>query len=364
MVSAILGLGTAVPAYEIDQEVFAANLGDSLGVEPRHKELLLRLFKNSRIKKRYSAIPDYQNRGIGGSLYSNHFPQEIPFTIERNEIYKNEAPQLALQASQKALSHWRGDSSKITHVISVSCTGMMAPGIEFLLIEKLGLKSNCTRLGVNFMGCFGAFQGMAAARAFSRENPNHRILVVCTELCSLHMQGNHDISSFISNALFADGAAAIIVGAQPNVSEKPFWEICNHSSFAMDDSLQEMTWEIGNHGFIMNLSEKVPKSIKRNIEEFIKDLIGKDRSIAECSWAVHPGGKAILLAIAETFKLNSDQDLSSSWHVLENFGNMSSASFLFVLEHLLAKPNPKKWSLGLGFGPGLALEGVLLKNVF
>lgn len=358
----ILALETAVPAYAIDQNTFALNLAQALDLDQSSRNLMLKIFQNSRIKTRYSAIPDYQHPDLKGDLYSG-FPQQIPDMLARNELYKKEAPELALQACRKALSSW-GKASEITHVIAVSCTGMMAPGIEFILIEKLGLSSKCMRFGINFMGCFGAFRAIAVGSALASQNPNHRILIVCTELCSLHMQTKNDINTFVGNALFSDGAASIIIGAGLRAFEKPLWEIHQQSAFAIPNSLQNMTWEIGNHGFLMHLSEKVPASIKKYIFQFIQELIGPERILDDYAWAVHPGGKAILNAVANVCNLNSSKDLSLSWEVLEKFGNMSSATFLFVLDMMRKNEKSKEWSIGLGFGPGLSLEGVLLKNVF
>jgi len=364
--SHILGLGTAVPSYAVEQDAFALNLANAMGLNEGQKSLLIRLFKNTQIQNRYTVVPDYQRDFQRGELYHSSFPKCIPGSLERNAIYKIAAPELAAQAAIKALKEWGGEPQEITHVISVSCTGMMAPGIEFLLVDQLALPRSCSKLGVNFMGCFGAFRGLAVARSFSLENPNHRILLVCTELCSLHMQMTQDKSSFISNALFSDGAAAVVVGACPKPLEKPLWEIRKFSSYAIADSKEEMTWEIGNHGFVMGLSEKTPLLFKKEIYEFCKALVQHQTSLSNCLWAPHPGGKAILNAIAAVCGLDSELDFKSSWHVLRNFGNMSSATFLFVLEEMLKAQvsGAKDWSIGLGFGPGLDLEGVLLKNVF
>lgn len=363
MASTILALATAVPPYAIDQRLFANRFAECLGLNSEERERLFRICDKTRIKNRYSVIADYQNPGFLGSLYSNDFPSDVPKTLARNEIYKKEALPLSIKAASAALNKWGGDPGQITHVISVSCTGVMAPGIEFQLIQRLGLRPQCKRFGINLMGCFGAFQGIALGTAFAKENSCNRVLIVCTELCSLHMQASNDKCDFVSNALFADGAGAILLGAEPRGDETPLWEVCSHASLALSGSEREMTWEVGNHGFLMNLSEKVPKKFKLHISNFLNCLL-KDQEIAASSyWAVHPGGAAILEAVAQTLGLNSESDLRDSWDVLEQYGNMSSATFLFVLERQNARAKEKEWSIGLGFGPGLALEGVLLKNV-
>jgi predicted naringenin-chalcone synthase len=363
MLPSILSIGTAVPTHLIQQKELAENLTSCLSLKGKEALLMRKIFTNTTIENRHSVIPDYQVRGLKGKLYPDTFPISVPGTEERNAIYKIEAPKLAFCAAVQALEKWGNDPAKITHVISVSCTGMMAPGLEFLLVDSLKLSRNCSLLGINFMGCFGAFRGLAVARSFALENPHHRILVVCTELCTLHMQIDSDPSTIVSNALFADGAAAAIVGCCPHDSEKALWQFGKSYTCAIERTLEEMTWEVGNYGFLMTLSESVPKWLKKSIKEFCQKITTDETLLSNCYWAVHPGGKAILKCIEEACGLQKEE-LSESWQILRQYGNMSSATFLFVLERILSQKSRKEWSLGLGFGPGLTLEGVLLKNVF
>jgi predicted naringenin-chalcone synthase len=280
---------------------------------------------------------------------------------ERNLRYKQEAPLLAEKAAKNALDRWGGECSKISHILSVSCTGVMAPGIEFHLMQKLGLSSTANRLGINFMGCFGAFKGLSVGAAFSRENPESRILLVCTELCSLHLQSDQDEETITANSLFSDGSAAAIIGSSPCPEETSLWEIVRTRSMGFENSIDKMSWEASDTGFRMRLSHTVPVLIKREINKFSKDLLMNDAKPEECDWAIHPGGKSILQAVEKGLQLEPDQT-KASWKVLSDYGNMSSASFLFVLDELSRQKREHLWTAGLGFGPGLSAEGVLLKR--
>ena len=341
----ILSIATQSPEYQFKQKEIAGSMIKGLGLSPEQALSLNTLYEHSEIDTRHSVIENFD------TLYKN------PTSKERNEMYKREAPKLAIQAAQKALNAWDGSPQDITHIISISCTGMMAPGIEYYLIQELNLPPSVGRIGINFMGCFAAFNGISVAKALVKENPKHRVLLVCTELCSLHGQIDFSSHSFLANSLFADGAAACIIGGDPH--EKYLWEIMKRSSCILPNSDQEMTWEVGNNGFFMKLSSKVPVFVKRHIEQFARNLAGENCTFEECLWAIHPGGKSIIKAIEKSCSLVPSQT-THSWDVLKNYGNMSSATFLFVLEKSLKMQ--KKWTLGIGLGPGLTIEGVLMRS--
>ena len=359
----ILALGCLVPEFYFLQGDLAATLDNSLALNDEESKRLQSIFLHSKIEKRHTVIEDYKHTQLKGTLFGDNFPQEIPDVEKRNQIYKKLAPQLAAQAASKALKEWGKDPKTITHVISVSCTGMYAPGIEFHLIEALNLAPQVERLGINFMGCFGAFKGLAIAKALAKENSNHRVLVVCTELCSLHFQADRELDTFVANALFSDGAAAAIVGCDLQADEQSIFEIERQSSFALTNTQELMTWEISKTGMIMNLSQKIPQLLRESIASFSEKLLGKI-PFSECTWAIHPGGKAILKSIEAVCDLTEKQT-GASWKVLEKFGNMSSATFLFVLDEIrnssLQERPIHDSIIGLGFGPGLSIEGIILK---
>ena len=205
----------------------------------KKKELSQRIYQNSAIQKRHSVIPDFNHTRDEWKFWGSDYPKKIPGMSHRNNRYKEEAPKLAEQAARLVLERWGGDAASISHLISVSCTGMMAPGIEFHLMQNLGLSPTINRLGINFMGCFGAFKGLSVANAFAKENEKHRILLVCSELCSLHLQADQDIETMTGQALFADGAAGAVIGAQPTHGETPLWEMIRSHSLGFKNSLEK-----------------------------------------------------------------------------------------------------------------------------
>lgn len=357
----ILAVSTAVPEHGFLQEEIAEQLIGIFSLEEEKAKNFRQLYQNSSIKTRYSVIPDFKKTRKDWDFWGSEFPKKIPGMAQRNELYKLEAPKLALEAAKKAIIEWGGDPKSLTHIISVSCTGMIAPGIEFDLMRELDLNPSTQRLGINFMGCFGAFKGLSVAHSFAKEDPNHRILVVCTELCSLHFQVEQTTDNMLANSLFADGAAAVIVGGNLKPTEKALWQIRNKKSLGLESTAEKMKWEAGDHGFIMKLSHTVPVLLGRQIGSFVHSLIDHDFSYTDCDWAIHPGGKSIIQVIEKALKLE-DGLTKASWETLANFGNMSSATFLFVLRNLLDQNSTRKWTLGVGFGPGLSVEGILLSR--
>lgn len=365
----ILALAIALPPYVLEQKEIAHKISQAFDLAGKDKEKFLRLYDNTLIQKRYSVLEDFQKPVGQWSFWGNDFPQNLPSTYDRNQIYRKQAPELALEAARKVILNWGGKKDDITHVINVSCTGMMAPGIELLLSKALALRPEVKRFGINFMGCFGAFRALEAAYDIVRSDKSSCVLITCVELCSLHMQLSTKPEVLIGNALFGDGAAAVIVGGQA-ANNRPLWEIKKFSSKIIDDSLNNMTWKIGQEGFVMKLSREVPSAIKNNIALFSKQILNNHNK-QDIFWAIHPGGRKIVEDIEEVMELNSEQT-ESSWNVLKNYGNMSSATFLFVLNDLIEQANSDpakeknkyKYTLGLGFGPGLSCESIFLKNLF
>jgi predicted naringenin-chalcone synthase len=369
----ILGVSCAVPEAVYLQEDLAQKLMDILSIPPEKVESFQRLYAHSSIEKRYSVLADLQHARSEWKFWGPDYPKTIPGMEQRNQVYKTEAPKLAQKAVQSLLEAWTGDRSSITHLISVSCTGMIAPGIEFHLMQNLGLSNTINRLGINFMGCFGAFKGLSVAFAFAQANPEARILVVCTELCTLHMHACNDPDTMLANALFGDGAAAVLVGGNPKAHEKPLREIKRVHACGFRDSMDKMSWEAGDHGFRMRLCHTVPVAIKRHMKVFAQELLQHDAEIEQCEWAIHPGGTSILQAVEKSLQLDAEQT-RSSWKILRDYGNMSSAAFLFVLHDLFESEvsglhkssnelEKRIWTAGVGFGPGLSMEGILLKKV-
>lgn len=358
---AILSIGTAVPPHIILQEEVPEILIRILKLNDEQTQRIRSIYRDTAIHKRHSIIPDFGKEPNEQDFLGPNYPDLVPGMTKRNEIYLQEAHQLAYKAAKKAIENWGGDPASITHVISVSCTGMMAPGIEFDLIRLLKLKNSINRLGINFMGCFGAFKGLDVARAYAKEDRCNRILVVCTELCSLHFQAKMDSETLVGNSLFADGSAAVVVGTHPQSHETPLREMIQARSLGLDNSLDKMSWKASDQGFLMRLSPTVPVWIGRSIQTFIETLLPSELANGDCDWAIHPGGKSIIQAIEKALQLEQHQTLAA-WNILANYGNMSSATFLFVLEQLFQQTHQKPWAVGLAFGPGLSMEGLLLRK--
>jgi predicted naringenin-chalcone synthase len=337
----------------------ASVLTDLMQLNDEEAWILEKIYKNSAIEKRYSVVPDILHpkkrfcsstrelRSVGMS--------------ERNETYKKAAPPLAEKAAKQALQHWSRPPSDITHVISVSCTGVISPGIEYYLARQLELDKSTSLLGINFMGCFGAFKALKVATKIAKDNPKNRILLVCTELCTLHFKPHGDIESIVVQSLFADGSAAIILGAEPNNKETPLFAITGDQSSFIHDTMEDMTWDAGDEGFDMTLTRRVPTLISEHIAHFTKQLAGHAMPYSQYEWAIHPGGKSIVETIEKTMCLDRSQT-QSSWNVLQQFGNLSSATILYVLDDIAKRKDSKEEIIGLGFGPGLCIEGLLLKQ--
>lgn len=361
MSAAILSIGTANPPHVYCQDEVVEKFISMLEIDVEKSQALRKLYLSSGIEKRHSVIEDFKKPRSEWHFWGHDYPKTVPGMAKRNSLYQKYAPQIAFEAADKALKAWGGHPKDITHVISVSCTGMYAPGIEFELMQKFNLNPSVNRLGINFMGCFGAFKGLSVAQAFAKENSKHRILLVCTELCSLHLQAELDPDTVLGNAIFADGSAAMVIGCHPKSNEKPLWKILQHHSIGLENSTDKMSWIGGDTGYLMKLSHRVPVLLGRNIASFIHDLMPAGIKKEDCDWPIHPGGKSILQAIEKALELDKSQT-QASWEILSNYGNMSSSTFIFVLEKLAQQHIQKPWAVGVAFGPGLSIEGVVLER--
>ncbi len=313
------------------------------------------LYRATGIQERFSVVPDFSN-GKAPTFFS--FNGHTPSTRERMEIYRNEAAPLAGMAAEACFKDIEVSATKVTHLITVSCTGLYAPGLDIDLIYRLGLNEDISRTCINFMGCQGALNGLKMADSIARSNPDAIILLVCVELCSLHLQKNKDPDSMLSASLFGDGAAAALISASPQGRSL---EITRFLSGIEPTGHEDMTWNIGDFGFEMKLSDQVPvhvgNALARLVERLAKEMHQVD------FYAVHPGGKKILETVTNLLGLEQ-KSLGASYDVLRYFGNMSSPTFLFVLKAQwsnLSKSDANKNILGLSFGPGISMESVLLK---
>lgn len=359
--SFISAIATATPPHVFSQSVIAAFQQKAMQLNESDARKLNVLSKASGIESRHSMLEDY-GKTENFTFYSNT-PTLDPFpsTKKRNDAYQHYAPLLSTEAATKALRQSNVEAKSITHLITVSCTGSYAPGLDIDLVDSLQLPLNVQRTNIHFMGCYAAFNALKAADAFCKSDSTHKVLIVCTELCSLHFQKENTEDNMLANALFADGSAAVVVEAEP--TGKKALQITAYYSELARQGNKDMAWTLGDWGFEMKLSSYVPDVIRSGIQELTHKLLHKLNLSVEAihHFAIHPGGRKILETIEQELNLSKDQN-RFAYQVLKNYGNMSSPTVLFVLEQLfntLHKKNEKETILSFAFGPGLTLESML-----
>ncbi|MDD8046669.1 MAG: type III polyketide synthase, partial [Verrucomicrobiota bacterium] len=303
------------------------------------KHLVNFIYNQSAVDQRYSAIDSF-----GGNDPDSLFQEGEdgcwiePTTAQRNQVYCLKAKNLAADVVQQLLDKAEEfDPKQITHMVTVSCTGFFNPGIDYHLIRLLGLNPSVQRYHLGFMGCYAAFPAIRMADQFCTADPDAVVLVLCLELCSLHLQLDETKpEGLVASSLFGDGAAAALISARKPRQDTGHYEIIRHASAIVPAGEQDMAWEIGDHGFNIVLSSYVPKILGANIGGLVQELlqeVGLDfHELA--AWAVHPGGKTILDKVGESLGLDPAR-LQVSRDILREFGNMSSATILFVLKRML-----------------------------
>ncbi len=289
-------------------------------------------------------------------------------TAQRMALYEQQAGPLATTACWAALHDAKMDAKAITHLVTVSCTGFVAPGFDLQLFKTLSLNPTVRRTHVGFMGCHGALNALRVGNGYCAEDPDNVVLICATELCSMHFQYGWSKEILVSNALFADGSAAVIMSNnQTNAAQRQGRQILDAAiyshaaSYVVPDSEAAMSWRIVDSGFVMSLANNVPSLIQTNLPPFSESWLAKNNlSVRDIrGWAVHPGGPRILDAVSDALQLDQDA-LSTSRQILSECGNMSSPTVLFILQRLLALGD-KLPCVVLGFGPGLTIEAALIR---
>ena len=361
---AILGLGTALPETAIRQAESVEVTRRVCRLEGSAATFVDELFHHTTIRQRYSVLDRQvvddmlQGTRLSDSpfLIEKETPGPGPTTAQRMQEYVRTTPGLARSASQRALAQAGVPPVEITHLVTVSCTGFSAPGWDIALIQGLGMQPTVQRTHIGFMGCHGALNGLRVAKAFVEAETTARVLVCAVEACSLHYQYEGTPKELIANALFADGAAALVGRHLP---EAP-WNVRGCGSCLVPNSARAMTWSIGDHGFTMTLSSQVPELIRQHLRPWLQTWLATFRMdlAAIPSWAIHPGGPRILDAVEDALGLPRAATRVSR-QLLEACGNMSSPTILFLLEQLRREHAPLP-CVALGFGPGLVIEAALL----
>jgi alpha-pyrone synthase len=352
MTAHIHAIGTAMPEHDVHR-LFIDWAAERL--EGRDRAIFLRMAGRSGIEHRYSVIPNTPG-GATPIEAGGFYGAAMPPTSARMESYAREAPELALAAIADLAK--RTDIGGITHLVVASCTGFVAPGIDQIIARRLGLDGSVERTLVGFMGCYAAVAALRVAHHIARSDPQARILVVTVELCSLHLQDTPAIDSLLAQLQFADGAAAALVS-----SEAQGIAIDRFFAATLPQSDELIRWDIGDHGFVMQLSGEVPARIAKALEspELRRAILGNRQAGEIPSWAVHAGGRSILDAVEHGLGLGADA-LAASRAVLRRHGNMSSATLMFALSALMAG-SASIDGIAVAFGPGLAAEGFAIASV-
>ena len=365
MAAYLHSLATAVPPIAYSQDRILEVMKAWHGNERRVSRLLDGIYRASAIEQRHSVVDDFHPGGRGG-LFTDPGSETFrdPSTGERNDVYAREAGGLASRAAAGAFDR-EGSASPaaVTHLITVSCTGFYAPGVDLDVVRALGVRANVERYHLGFMGCYGAFPALRLARSICLADRGAVVLVVAVELCTVHLQAGAASDELLAASVFADGAAAALVsGSRP---PGPSYRLTAFNSALAEDARDDMAWAIGDTGFRMALSSRIPGIVEREVGAALAPLWASAGIVAEdmAGWAVHPGGRAILDSVEAALCLPADS-LSASREVLARYGNMSSASVLFVLERLLSSDHRVDGPVtAAAFGPGLVVESALLDSL-
>lgn len=357
--SKIVSIGTAVPEYRYEQQRIFEFMSRVYAINETEKRKLKFIYRHSGIETRYSVLPDY-------SLPANEwtfFPpsenlEPIPSIEKRMKIFREHAGPLSLQAINDCLKDFQ--NKNITHLITVSCTGMSAPGLDLELMELLNLPVNTWRTSVNFMGCYAAIHALKIADLICKNDPGANVLIVCVELCTLHFQNSYSPDNISSSILFGDGAAAVLVSGNNDAAGL---SIDHFHSIVSLKGKQQMVWELSSSGFLLTLSGYIPELIEKNFDDFVMDALNETTLKKEdiTHWCIHPGGKKILEAVHNSLQFTNGQ-LQPCYDILSEYGNMSSPTVLFVLKRIQQTLNKEKPNniFGAAFGPGLTVETFIL----
>ncbi|HEX3006222.1 MAG TPA: type III polyketide synthase [Bacteroidales bacterium] len=358
----IISIGTAVPGYRARQDTILEFMHDAYNEQTANRKLNI-LFQHSGIRSRYSVVPDFMNEGNNVL-----FPKDKgnPYLAERIDVYKQNALNLSMEAIRHSFEKIGSSIANfgITHLITVSCTGLYAPGLDTELIECLNLPQDLFHTSLNFLGCNAAFPALKIADTIVKADTNARVLIVCVELCTLHFQPKDNSDNLLSNTLFGDGAAAVLV-VSSHLARKERYDGVNMKGFDSEllfNGKGLMGWNLTSINFEMILNPQVPVFLGKEMD-VLKEKISSKLKIGFGDidhWVIHPGGKRILDEVKHQFGL-AGNEMNYSYKVLEQYGNMSSPTVLFVLAEVLANGIKENDNIFLmGFGPGISVESALM----
>lgn len=363
----LIDISTALPPYKILQTSAAEELKKRMGNHPAVSRMIDAAAFHSGIESRCIVVPDAVPNAEN-KFYSVNGEYVSPGTQRRMIEYENWSKKLSVDAVGDLFKKNNVDPKSIDRLITISCTGFFAPGLDYHLIQEFQIPHNIKRTNIGFMGCAASLIGFNTVLESinSADGSCSNALLVSIELCSLHLQMEPTRDNILANMIFADGCAAALFSSSDSNSFKPKFKLLNTSSYLFDNSAEFMGWKIGNFGFEMSLSPELPKIILESAVPALKNILkASNVSIDQIKhWALHPGGRAILDALQKGLTL-TDEQMQPSKSILKNFGNMSSASILFVLKKIIDSKIVKQdeYCCAVAFGPGLTMETALLKGV-
>ena len=358
----LIDICTSNPPYKVSQTIAASGLKKRMADRPAIERIIESASFYSGIENRYVVIPDADSNAEN-KFYSNNGDNFKPDTQSRMAEYEKWSKILAKQAVLDILSKNKINSEQIDKLITISCTGFFAPGLDYYLIEEFNFPHSVKRTNIGFMGCAASIIGFNSVfEALNSANKELNIVLVSVELCSLHLQTEPTRDNIISNLIFGDGCAAVLFSNSSQLIPKV--KLTWVESFLFENSAEYMGWKIGNFGFEMMLSSNLPKIILNEAAPRLKKILAdKNIKIENIKhWALHPGGRAILDSMQNGLGLSIEQ-LKPSREVLKKYGNMSSASILFVLKEIFesVQINKGDYCCAVAFGPGLTMEIALFE---
>lgn len=352
MVEAYLNqIATAVPDYDVHRK-FVESAPLLLSNE-HYRALFRRMASKAQIEHRYSFLkPHPTAEGIDADSFYRR--GAFPATETRMRFYEHHAFTLAKRALDRL--NFAAHKDSITHLILTTCTGFYAPGIDLQIVKHYGLNPSVERTIVGFMGCYAGLNALKLARHIVRSEPLSKVAILNLELCTIHLQETDNLEQVLSFLIFADGCAASLVSAEP-----AGLELQSFTSTIVPNSADQITWHIGDLGFDMVLMGRVPSMITKSLPSNLNTILDGHRPEDIEHWAIHPGGRTILDAVEKSIGLPGDS-LRQSRDVLRRFGNMSSATVMFVLNEMLQANTIAGRGCAMAFGPGVTVESMLFQT--
>lgn len=356
----VLGIGTAVPKHRLDQRNTWFRISEALEGNPQLARWGQRIFAQCGVDSRYTCEPNLLSSSSECRYIAASNDGAIPTTEERMRTYRRESVPLAAEAAKKALADANLRPGGITHLLTVSCTGQFLPGLDAELAWQLDLRPDVERIPLTFLGCAAGITALREACRIVRADPAAQALIVTIELCTIHIQPSLSREDLYTASFFGDGASACVVGRSEGRLSGTF-ALADSRAVLFPDSADKMVWTVGNRGFDLSLSPQIPRLIADFVPDALRSFWGESAESAPAPelWAIHPGGRGIVDALQSAFALD-DAQTAPSRAVLRQYGNMSSATILFVLDDIRRRRAEAKGGdaegIAVAFGPGITAE--------